>query len=386
MRRCRRRRGERDADARARRRPGTGGSNTRSAQHETCSHGREGAPNSTKTSGPAGRDWPAYGGTADQARYSPLKQISRTNVKRLQVAWTYDSGESGGLQTQPIVVNGVFYAYTPTHKAFALRADTGELLWTFDSGIKGQGPNRGLMYWSEGSRTRVYAAVDQYHVRPERRHRPAHSHVRRPRPHRSAAGPRPRSAAQSVRLTSPGVVYRDLLIVGGRVAEGLPASPGDVRAYDVKPARSLDVSHHPPSRRGWIRHVVEGFMAGKRGGEQLARHGARRTPRHRVCSHRVGSRRLLRSRSPRRQPVRELPAGAQAATGERLWHFQFVHHDLWDRDPPSPPNLITSPATAGGSTRRAGHQAGFVFVFDRDDRQAAVSDRGAEVSGEHRPG
>src|SRR5262245_9193251 len=106
--------------------------------------------------------WSAYGGTPDQIRYSSLKQINRGNVKQLQVAWTYDSGETGGLQTQPIVADGVVYAYTPTHKTFAVRADTGALLWTFDSGIKGQGANRGVMYWSSGGEKRVFAAVDQF--------------------------------------------------------------------------------------------------------------------------------------------------------------------------------------------------------------------------------
>ena len=214
--------------------PGPGAATPAQRSTKPAPSGTTAPPNSTKTSGPTGRDWPAYGGTADQARYSPLKQISRTNVKRLQVAWTYDSGESGGLQTQPIVVNGVFYAYTPTHKAFALRASTGELLWTFDSGIKGQGPNRGLMYWSDGADTRVYAAVDQYLYA-------LNAATGQPIPTfgdhgridlRRDLGRDP--AAQSVRLTSPGVVYRDLLIVGGRVSEGLPASPGYVRAYNAK--------------------------------------------------------------------------------------------------------------------------------------------------------
>ena len=75
----------------------------------------------------------------------------------------YDSGETGGLQTQPIVVDGVLYGVTPTHKTFALRAATGEHLWTFDSGIKAQGANRGVMYWSDGDDdARVYAAVSRY--------------------------------------------------------------------------------------------------------------------------------------------------------------------------------------------------------------------------------
>ena len=130
------------------------------------------------------RGWPAYGGGPEQIRYSRLDQINRANVKQLEQAWIYDSGETGGLQTQPIVVDGVLYGVTPTHKTFALRAATGEHLWTFDSGIKAQGPNRGVMYWSDGSGDRrVFAAVEQLRLRA-RRARPAS----RSRPSATAAG------------------------------------------------------------------------------------------------------------------------------------------------------------------------------------------------------
>ena len=95
--------------------------------------------------------WAAYGGGPEQIRYSSLQQINTANVRQLTVAWTYDSGESGGLQTQPIVAGGVLYAYTPTHKTFAVRAGTGEHLWTFDPGIVGRGANRGVMYWTGGA-------------------------------------------------------------------------------------------------------------------------------------------------------------------------------------------------------------------------------------------
>src|SRR5262245_30154839 len=78
------------------------------------------------------REWVAYGGGPEQIRYSSLRQINRTNVKQLEVAWTYDTGETGGLQTQPVVVGGILYAYTPTHKAVAVRAGTGQHVWTFD--------------------------------------------------------------------------------------------------------------------------------------------------------------------------------------------------------------------------------------------------------------
>src|SRR5262245_28033357 len=89
---------------------------------------------------PAARTW-GYGGGPQQIRYSPLTQVSRTNVAQLEVAWTYDTGEPGALQTQPVVVDDVLFGYTPTHKTFALNAASGERLWTFDSGIKGSGPN-----------------------------------------------------------------------------------------------------------------------------------------------------------------------------------------------------------------------------------------------------
>src|SRR6516165_2061000 len=103
-------------------------------------------PHDSETSSP---DW-LYGGGLEQRRYSPLTQINHSNVQQLQVAWTYDTGEPGAMQTQPVVVGAVLYGYTPTHKAFALNAATGAPLWTFDPGITGSGPNRGVMYWSDG--------------------------------------------------------------------------------------------------------------------------------------------------------------------------------------------------------------------------------------------
>src|SRR6516164_542900 len=107
----------------------------------------------------ATRDWPIYGGTSDNNHYSPLAQINRTNVKKLHVAWGYDTGESGGLQTSPIVVGGLLYGLTPSQKVFALDASTGKLLWMFDSGVRGTQPNRGLAYWSDGKQREILVGV-----------------------------------------------------------------------------------------------------------------------------------------------------------------------------------------------------------------------------------
>src|SRR5882762_11430629 len=90
---------------------------------------------SAKSATPEQQDWPAYGGGPLNDHYSSLAQIDRANVQRLQIAWTFDTGEQGGLQTSPIIVDGVLYGITPAQKIFALNAATGKLLWKFDSGI-----------------------------------------------------------------------------------------------------------------------------------------------------------------------------------------------------------------------------------------------------------
>src|SRR5262245_53618195 len=108
------------------------------------------------------RGWPAYGGGSDQIRYSSLTQINKENVRQLQVAWTYDSGETGGLQSNPIVVNGTLYTTTPSHKVVALDAATGVARWTFDSGIEGRGPNRGVTYWSEANEASLFTGQGSY--------------------------------------------------------------------------------------------------------------------------------------------------------------------------------------------------------------------------------
>src|SRR5580704_4666799 len=98
----------------------------------------------------AQQNWPSYGGSPENNHYSPLAQINRRNVRQLAVAWIFDTQEEGGLQTTPIVVDGVLYGITPTQKIFALDAATGTLLWKFESNIRGTQPDRGLAYWSSG--------------------------------------------------------------------------------------------------------------------------------------------------------------------------------------------------------------------------------------------
>lgn len=311
--------------------------------------------------------WRAYGGTPDQIRYSTLRQIDRRNVGRLRVAWTYDSGESGGLQTQPIVADGMFFGLTPSHKAFALDAATGRHLWTFDAGVESRGANRGLTLWSDGEERRLFVAVATY------------VYALDPRTGRIVAGFGTNGridlrrdlgrdpATQSVRLTTPGVVYRDLLIVGGRVSEGLPASPGDVRAYDARTGR-LRWSFHTIPHPGEAGHETWASDSWQINGGANNWAGMALDEARGIVYVPTGSGAADFYGANRRGD--NLYANSlialDAATGRRLWHFQTVRHDVWDRDLPSPPSLVT--VTRGGRSIDAVAQTtkhGFIFLFDR---------------------
>ena len=168
-------------------------------------------------------DWPAYGGGVENTHYSSLHQINTRNVEKLKVAWTFDTQEQGGLQTSPIIVGNVLYGLTPTQKVFALDAASGKLLWKFDSGIRGTQPNRGLAYWGQGQDQRILVGVMNFvYALDAATGKPIPAFGKDGRIDlRLDLGGDP--ASQSVYLTSPGVVYKDLLIVGGRNPETLPA-------------------------------------------------------------------------------------------------------------------------------------------------------------------
>ncbi|HEY3298588.1 MAG TPA: PQQ-binding-like beta-propeller repeat protein, partial [Armatimonadota bacterium] len=179
------------------------------------------------------RDWPAYGGQLEGDRYSALTQINRGNVNKLTIAWTYDSNETGGLQTSPLVVGRVVYGYTPTQKVIALDGATGKLIWTFDSRIKGTQPVRGLAWWGAGKEQRLFAGVMNflYALDPTTgKPIPTFGENGRIDLRKNLRGD---YTQQSIALTSPGIVYKNLIIVGGRNPETHPSPPGDIRAFDV---------------------------------------------------------------------------------------------------------------------------------------------------------
>ena len=324
-----------------------------------------GAPQSKKSKD---HDWPIYGGTAENNRYSPLDQINRKNVTRLEVAWTFDTGEPGGLQTSPIEVDGVLYGLTPTQKVFALDAATGKQLWKFDSGIKGTQPDRGLAYWSDGSKekriivgvTNFVYALDAATGQPI----PGFGNAGRI-DLREDLGRDP--AAQSIFLTSPAVIYKDLMIVGGRESETLPASPGDVRAYDVRTGK-LRWSFHTIPHPGEFGYDTWPKDAWKTSGAANNWSGMTVDTARGIVYVPTGSAAFDFYGADRLGD--DLFANSlialNAETGERIWHFQAVKHDLWDRDFPAPPILLT--VDRDGKKIDAVAQTtkqGFVFLFDR---------------------
>ena len=314
------------------------------------------------------RDWPAYGGSVEDDRYSPLKQINRRNVSQLKVAWTYDTAEAGGLQTNPLIVGRVLFGYSPTQKVFALDAATGKKLWTFDVGTPGLQPTRGLSYWTDGTHSMLFASVLSFlYALDPATGKPITSFGEDGRLDLRKDLGEVNVKASFAALTSPGVIYKDTIIVGFRLPETKPALHGDIRAYDVHTGKLRWVFHtipHPGeagyeswppdawkytgSANNWCGMAVD------------TERGIVYVPTGSAVDDFYGADRLGDDH------YADTLLALDANTGKRLWDFQGVHHDIWDRDFPSPPSLVT--VRHDGQRVDAVAQAtkqGFLYLFDR---------------------
>ena len=339
--------------------------------------------------------WRVYGGDPGGTKYSALDQINRSNVQQLAVAWRYESGDPPStIECTPIVVDSTMYLTTPGLKVVALHAGTGEEIWRYDpfAGGSPSGVNRGVTYWEDGGDRRILMMAGPY----------IHALNAATGQLVPAFGDSGKVDLRegldrhiddlSVTATSPGVIYKNLYITGGRVGEGpRPAAPGHIRAYNVRTGERRWIFHTiphpgevgydtwPPDAWQWAggANSWAGMTVDTERGIVFAPTGSA------AYDHYGGDR-------PGKNLFANCLLALDAATGERLWHFQAVHHDLWDYDLASPPALVTvrqngQQIDAVAQPTKMGH----LFVFNRatgepifpiEERSVPQSDVPGEVT------
>ena len=299
--------------------------------------------------GSAEREWRTYLGDLSSSQTSPLAEINRSNVASLRVAWTYHSGapEGVGLQMQvnPLVIDGVLYGSSPNLTLFALDASTGKELWRFDPGTGSwaASASRGLAYWNGGSERRLFFGARSFLYAIEAdTGRVATDFGEDGRIDlREGLGRDLAADVMGVTVTTPATIFENLILIGGRVNEMEGAAPGHVRAFDAQTGALVWTFRTIPSpgEDGYETWPTDAWQTA--GGANAwagitvdAERGLAFVPTGSATPDFYGADRLgdnLYANSL---------VALDARTGERVWHRQLVRHDLWDRDLPSPPNLI----------------------------------------------
>ena len=330
------------------------------------------------------KSWSAYAGSKDGIRYSSNDQVDTNNVSQLQVAWTYsshdrDTANRSQNQCNPIMVNGILYGVTPKLKLFALNAATGEQKWLFDPANEDTSAkkdpyafyevSRGVMFWHDGDDERIFYSVGaKTYAINARNGKPVRSFGKSGYIDLSENLDRDGDYRSFLAGTTPGVIYKDLMILGIRVSESADAAPGHVRAYDVRTGVRRWIFHtipHPgefgydtwPDKEAYKKFGGANSWAGLSLDENK---GIVYVPTGSVGDDFYGG---IRKGS---NLFANSLVALDALTGKYLWHFQVIHHDLWDRDLPANPNLVK--IHHDGKDIDAVAQItkhGYVFLFDR---------------------
>jgi glucose dehydrogenase len=354
-------------------------------------------------------EWPFYGGDQAGTKYSSAADINRDTAARLAIAWTWKPGEKpiadvrtqpGSFENTPIMIDNVLYVSTPYNRVVALDAESGREQWAYDprAYAAGQPPNgtgfvhRGVVAWRDRGQLRIFLNTrDRLICLDARTGEPVTSFGVNGEIS-LVDGLKWKVDPRQYTNTSPAIVFKDLVIVGNGVADRLAYPkdpPGDVRAFDARSGRLV-----------WTFHTVP--QAGQLGNETWEQDSWKVTGHTNVWAPMTldEARGLLYL--PVSTPSNDFYGGARpgqnlfaesivcldAATGARKWHFQIVHHGLWDYDLPSPPNLV-SIAPDGRRVDAVVQltKQGLVFVFDRVTGQPVwpIEERavpGSDVPGE----
>ena len=326
--------------------------------------------------GPTAVDWPVYRGDPKGNQYSALAQIHAGNVHRLERAWEYktgDANERSTMHVNPIVVNGVMYVTTASLKAVALNAATGREIWSFDPARHNNGNvvrlrNRGLVYWKGAEGERIFHFVrDRAYAVDARTGELISSFGNNGFIDlRQNLGVDPASAV--IEMTSPGAVFKNVLIIASRVNESYDASPGHIRGYDTVTG-ALKWTFHTIPREGQAGHDSWKWVKGENYGGANAWGGVTIDEQRGWVFAATGSATEDFYGGFRKGDnlFANSVLALDALTGERKWHYQTVRHDIWDYDNPPAPILVT--IGSGPTAKDAVVQLtkmGFTFVLDRD--------------------
>lgn len=317
-------------------------------------------------------EWKEYLGGPERNHYSPLDQINKDNVQQLKVAWEYHTLDSGQIQCNSIIVDGVLYGMTATTRPFAIDAATGKEIWKGQSeGPDNYSSSRGVVYWEDGDDKRIlYTSGPRLYALDARTGKPVptfgdsgHTSLK--------SGLEQSSEEKMVISNTPGTVYEDLIIMPLRVSEGTDASLGHIQAFNIKTGKLAWVFHTIPypgefGYDTWPKDVYKNTSdvgaANNWSGMSIDRkRGMLFVPTGSAAYDFYGAKRIGTNL------FANCLLALDAKTGKRIWHFQLVHHDILDRDPPAPPNLIT--VKHNGKLVDAVAQItkqGYVFVFNRE--------------------
>jgi quinoprotein glucose dehydrogenase len=340
------------------------------------------------------RTWAVYKADVNSSNYSPLDQINTSNVRRLKTAWKFSMSDkipgTRPSQCNPIILDGVLYATSAGQSAYAVNAETGEKVWSFDpfNGDEGAEVNRGLTYWESGDDKRIlFTANSNLFALDSRTGKPITSFGKDGKVD-LRVGLRDTFEDIFVTSTSPGIIYKDLIIMGCRVPDVYGAQPGYTRAYNCKTGELAWTFHTvplpgEPGYETWPKdaYKVIGGVNNWAGMSLDIKRG--------IVFLALGSPSYDFYGTDRKGTnlYGNCVLALEASTGKHVWHFQTVHHDLWDYDLPAPPNLVT--LNRDGKDIDAVAQItkqGFVFVFNRENGEPLFPIEERKVPASNLPG